>query len=318
MNCNRSHISILGIFVADAAFRASRPPQIGETLIGLGFNLGPGGKGSNQAVAAARLGADVSFISRLGDDAFAQLAIDLWDNEGIQALVERDGSSFTGAAYIYVDDKTGDNAIIVVPGAASDVGERDVERHRRVIEESSIFMTQLETPVSAARRGLEIARTAGVTTILNPAPAAPVDSSLLALCDYLIPNESEASLLTGRDVETPGDAVLAAASLQERGASTVIVTLGENGAMYCEGNVQVHVPSVRAGQVTETTGAGDCFCGAFAWALDAGYEPLEATRYACAAAAISVTRPGTAPSMPTSEEVATLYGNEASGGSRQL
>ncbi len=314
MNGKNSHISILGIFVADAAFRASRPPRMGETLIGLGFNLGPGGKGSNQAVAAARLGASVSFISRLGDDAFARLAIDLWDNEGIQALVEHDSNSFTGAAYIYVDDQTGDNAIIVVPGAASDVSEQDVERHRNSIEGSSIFMTQLETPVSAARRGLRIAREAGVTTILNPAPAAPVDSQLLALCDYLIPNESEASLLTGMDVVSPQDAGVAATSLQERGAGTVIITLGENGAMYCDGKVQVHVPPVRAGQVIETTGAGDCFCGAFAWALDAGVEPLEATRYACAAAAISVTRPGTAPSMPTRKEIAALRSNPVSNG----
>ncbi|MCY4542422.1 MAG: ribokinase [Rhodobacteraceae bacterium] len=307
MSSRSSQLTILGAFVADAAFRATRPPLMGETLIGLGFNLGPGGKGSNQAVAAARLGANVSFISRLGDDAFANLAQDLWRQEGIEALVARDEGSFTGAAYIYIDAETGDNAIIVVPGAAMEVAVADIDRHRQAIERSSIFMTQLETPLEASRHGLAVARKAGVTTILNPAPAAPLDSELLSLCDYLVPNEGEAGMLTGMEVVTLDDAAAAASKLRERGAETVIITLGEKGAFYCGDSDRMHIPAVSAGEVSETTGAGDCFCGAFAWALDAGFSPDKATRYASCAAAISVTRPGTAPSMPTAAEVTALF-----------
>ena len=274
--------------------------------MGSGFALGPGGKGSNQSVAAARLGSRVSFISRLGDDAFARMARDMWDKESIEPLVAFDPNSFTGAAYIFVDDSTGDNAIIVVPGAARDVGADDLNRNRQAIENASVFLTQLETPVEASIRGLEIANEAKVVTILNPAPAATFPDEALKLCDYLTPNESEAAHLVGRPVETVTDAEVAAMELRDRGANTIIVTLGKNGAFFYDGETSQLVPSFDAGPVVETTGAGDCFNGAFAHAIANGVEPLEATRFACAAASLSVTRPGTAPSMPTASEVAQL------------
>lgn len=307
MGEHRGHVAILGIFVADTAYRADRQPNMGETILGKGFALGPGGKGSNQAVAVARLGSPVSFISRVGDDAFAKMAREMWVAEGVNPLVESDPNSFTGAAYIFIDDKSGDNAIIVVPGAARDIGPEDLERNRTNIENASIFMTQLETQVKAAKRGLEIARNAGVTTILNPAPAADLDSSLLEMCDYLVPNESEAELLTGMEVCDPETAKNAAAELKKRGAKSVIVTLGDNGALLDDGLNAIHVPAFSAGDVIETTGAGDCFCGAFAHALNQGFSALESTKFACAAASISVTRPGTAPSMPSQDEAERLY-----------
>ncbi len=307
MSEHRGHVAILGIFVADTAYRADRQPRMGETILGKGFALGPGGKGSNQAVAVARLGSPVSFISRVGDDAFAKMAREMWVSEGVNPLVESDPNSFTGAAYIFIDDKSGDNAIIVVPGAARDIGPEDLERNRTNIENATIFMTQLETQVEAARRGLEIARNAGVTTILNPAPAADLDSSILEMCDYLVPNESEAEFLTGMEVCDPETAKDAAAELKKRGAKSVIITLGDNGALLDDGLDAVHVPAFSAGDVIETTGAGDCFCGAFAHALNQGFSAFESTKFACAAASISVTRPGTAPSMPSHDEVERLY-----------
>ncbi len=305
---SQKRIVILGIFVADTAYRAKRQPKMGETLLGRDFNLGPGGKGSNQAVAAARLGSAVSFISRLGDDEFANMARRMWKAEAIEPLVISDAASFTGAAYIFVDDTTGDNAIIVVPGAASNVAPTDLDRNRHRIEEAAIFMTQLETPVEAAKRGLEIAKSADVTTVLNPAPAAPLDRELLELCDYLTPNESEASILTGFPIRSIPEARSAAEELRDRGANSVIITLGKHGAYFHNGSQSVHVEAYDAGKVVETTGAGDSFNGAFVHGLLQGLSPVESTRFACVAASISVTRPGTAPSMPTSFEVEQIYG----------
>ena len=299
-------IAILGIFVADAAFVASRQPKMGETIKGSGFALGPGGKGSNQAVAAARLGSNVRFVSRLGDDEFAKMALSMWEAEGIDARAKLDPESFTGAAYIFIDETTRNNAIIVVPGAAGIISPEDINDNRSAIVDAGIFMTQLETSIETSIAGLEVARAAGVTTVLNPAPAAELDDRVYGLCDYLTPNESEAALLTGRSVESPDDARLAAAELRRRGAGTAIITLGEKGAWFDNGSESLHVPPFNAGPVVETTGAGDAFCGALVHALSNGDPPVAATRYACAAASISVTRAGTAPSMPTAAEVAAL------------
>ncbi len=299
----RKQIVVLGIFVADAAFRADRMPKMGETLIGLDFKLGPGGKGSNQAVAAARLGAPVSFISKLGEDEFAKLAFSTWEKEGITPLVLQDGDSFTGAAFIYVDNKLGDNAIIVVPGAAQTITPDNIEAYRDEITNCSIFMTQIENPLDASIRGLEIAKEAGVTTIFNPAPAIQLPKGVLELCDYVTPNEGEAEVLTGKEVNDVEDAMEASEILRSMGGDKIIITLGEKGAYYNDGTISQHIPAQNIGKVVETTGAGDSFCGALAYALLNDMDPIAATRFSCTAAAISVTRPGTAPAMPTLEEV---------------
>ncbi len=300
-------VAILGIFVADLAFRASRPPAMGETILGSGFKLGPGGKGSNQAVAAARAGARVSLLSRIGKDPFGEIALGLWRAENIDvANVEATGDQPTGAAYIFVDEATGENAIIVVPGAAGMIGAQDVERCAPAIQASRVFVTQLEQPIEAARRGLEIAREKGVVTILNPAPATRLEREIFAVCDYITPNESEASILTGIPVSDPDSARKAGSALLERGCGSAIITLGELGALYHTQRQSVLVPAFRAGSVFETTGAGDAFNGGMAAALASGQEPLEAIRFGCATAGISVTRAGTAPSMPTLLEIRAL------------
>ena len=301
-----NRIVILGVFVADTAYRAKRQPKMGETILGESFALGPGGKGSNQAVAAAKAGGDVHFITRLGDDPFAQMARDTWRAAGVQPAVTVDGDSYTGAAYIFIDDATGDNAIIISPGAAGRISVADVESHADLIRDADVFVTQLEQPMAAAQRALEIAREGGTKTILNPAPAADLSDEILALCDYVTPNESEAEGITGVPVSTPEDAARAADALMARGVGAAIITLGAQGVFYKDRDTALHVPAIRAGDVVETTGAGDAFNGGFAVALAEGMGPEAALRFGCATAGISVTRLGTAPSMPDRAEIDAL------------
>lgn len=301
-------VVILGIYVTDLAFRAERMPVIGETIAGSSFAMGPGGKGSNQAVAAARSGADVVFCTRLGDDAFGAIARETWQAEGITARATVVDGMATGAAHIFVDAATGSNAIIVAAGAAGTLGPADAEAIEADIAAAQVFVTQLEQPVAAARRGLELARKHGVTTVLNPAPALPLPDDIFTLCDYITPNETEAAALTGIEIASPDDARRAAEVLLAKGVRTVIVTLGEAGALLHSRAQSELVPAYRCGPVIETAGAGDGFTGGFAAALARGENPLAAVRFGCALAGISVTRPGTAPSMPRLSEVNALIG----------
>ncbi len=301
-------VTVLGVFVADTAYRAARQPRMGETLMGESFPLGPGGKGSNQAVASAKLGVETAFISRLGEDAFAEMALGAWKTAGVRPLITRSPESYTGAAYIFVDAESGDNAILVCPGAADLISEADVETAADEIRSSSVFVTQLEQPIPAARRALEIARDAGVITVFNPAPAAEIDDELFALCDYVTPNETEAEILTGHPVTTLTQAEEAAEARIARGAGAAVITLGEKGALLHGRGFSELVPSFEVGPVVETTGAGDAFNGGFAAALARGMAPADAVRFGCATAGISVTRPGTAPAMPTLAEVEAVLG----------
>lgn len=298
-------IVILGVFVADATFRASRMPKTGETILGESFALGPGGKGSNQAVAAGRLGADVSIITRIGDDEFGKMALRTWEDAHVTPAVSQDKDTYTGAACIFVNSASGDNAIIISPGAAAQIDADIILQHQALIAASDVFMTQLEQPVEAAYAGLKLAREHNSITILNPAPAASLPAEIFALCDYITPNESEAEALTGVAVDTPEDAGRAAAILVEKGVGTPIITMGGQGA-YLYGHGMV--PVFDAGSVVETTGAGDAFNGALATALAEGLTPLEAVRFGCATAAISVTRAGAASSMPSRTDVDRLLG----------
>lgn len=305
-------IVILGVFVADTAYRADRQPKMGETILGQSFALGPGGKGSNQAVAAAMAGGDVRFISRLGRDPFADMARATWERAGVIPEITEDTDSYTGAAYIFIEHATGNNAIIISPGAAGRISVEDVEARADLIGSASVFVTQLEQPVAAAHRALEIARAGGAKTILNPAPAATIPPDMLALCDFVTPNESEAEGITGVEVSTTADAERAAGLLLDMGVGAAIVTLGEKGALFRDRARSVLVPPFAAGPVVETTGAGDAFNGGFATAIAEGVDPVEAVRFGCATAAISVTRAGTAPSMPARAEIDALL----SGGQR--
>lgn len=299
-------IVILGIFVADTVYRADRLPRMGETLMGQGFFLGPGGKGSNQAVAAARAGGRVDFVTRLGADAFAAIARDIWGKAGVQAVVREDPDSYTGAAFIFLQQGTGQNAIIVSPGAAGRITAADVEAEGARFRSARLVMTQLEQPVEAARRALDLGRAGGAITVLNPAPAAPLPDGMLALCDWVTPNESEAEALTGIPVTGTESAAAAAGRLLEMGARAAVVTLGSQGALYRDSAQTLHVPPMAAGPVVDTTGAGDAFNGGLAVALAEGRGVADALRMATATAALKITRLGTAAAMPTRAEIDAL------------
>jgi len=300
------YIVVMGSYVADVAFRTEKLPAWGETYMGTEFNLGPGGKGSNQAVAAARAGAKVSFISKLGNDPFGDLARKTYREEGIDTTYLLETASSTGAAAIIIDAQRGENAIIVVPGACFELTAEDVEQARPLIEQASIFVTQLELALPTVEFGLKMAHSLGVPTILNPAPACKLPDSIYPYCDYVTPNETEAELLTGVRVASLADAESAADVLLAHGARNVVVTLGAKGALVKNATTTEHVPACDAGAVVETTGAGDAFCGGFAVALSEKRNIVEATRFGCAVAGISVTRRGTAPSMPFRREVDDL------------
>jgi ribokinase len=308
---DRDLVSVMGIFVADLAFLTPRLPVWGETVLGSRFRTGPGGKGSNQSVAAARLGGKVAFISKLGRDTFGNMAREVYRTEGIDAsFVYESEADATGGAAIIVDE-AGENAIIVVAGAAEKLSVAEVTRAEPLIGRSAIFMTQLELPQPIVKHGLELARGLRTPTILNPAPAAPLSDELLSLADFLTPNETEAETLTGRKIASHEDAKTAADLLLDRGAGTVVLTLGARGALIRNREISQHVPAVDAGAVVDTTGAGDAFNGGFAVALAEGRAPVEAVRFACAVAGLSVTRPGTAPSMPKRAEVDALMAAKA-------
>ena len=296
-------VVILGVFVADTAYRGSRMPKMGETILGNSFVLGPGGKGSNQAVAAGKLGADVTIITRLADDDFGKMAMETWESANVKGAVKYSTNSYTGAAFIFIDDKTGDNAIIIAPGAASEISLKDIHENSEIISTTDVFLTQLEQPISAAKEGLQVAKANGKITILNPAPAAKLPKEVFGLCDFITPNETETEALTGLPVRNEKEAETAAKFLNELGVRTPIITMGEQGAFLHEHGL---IPAFDVGEVVETTGAGDAFNGGFAVALSEGKSALEAVKFGCATASISVTRPGTAPSMPARDEVEKL------------
>jgi ribokinase len=248
----------------------------------------------------------VTFISRLGQDSFGDIAMTTWQKEGITTRVARSVDAPTGAAFIYVNDTNGENAIIVVPGAAGLISVADVEAASDSISNARVFVTQLEQPADAALRALQIAKSAGVATIFNPAPAAPFDAAIYPLVDYITPNESEASSMVGFPVVTVDDARKAGDALLAKGVGTALITLGEKGALFHDRAQSVLVPAFNAGTVIETAGAGDAFNGGFAAALARGMDPLAAARFGCAVAGISVTRAGTAPAMPSLDEVEAL------------
>jgi ribokinase len=302
----KSGVVILGIFVADTAYLAKRMPVIGETIIGSGFSVGPGGKGSNQAVAAARAGGKVTFISKIGRDTFGDMALKTFADAGVVPKVMQMDDVATGAAFIFVNDSTGDNAIIVYPGAAGTISVADVDAAQDTIENSAVFVTQLEQPVAAARRALEIAHGAGVTTVFNPAPAEVFPDAFYPLCDYIVPNETEAAAIVGFALDTLDDARRAGDILLARGVKAALITLGGRGVLYHDATQSVHVPAISAGPVIDTTGAGDAFVGGFSAALSKGMKPVDAVRFGCATAGIAVTRRGTAPAMPRLEEIEKL------------
>ncbi|MDP5323845.1 MAG: ribokinase [Paracoccaceae bacterium] len=298
-----SKVVFLGIFVADGAYIAPRMPNMGETVLGSGFFLGPGGKGSNQAVACAKTGVETSFISRLGKDDFANLAFGVWQDAGVIPLVVQDSQSYTGSAFIFIQEGTGQNAVLVSPGAASLISADDMDDQTSAITNAKVFVSNFEVPMHATQRALTLARQSRVTTLLNPAPAVQFPEGLLALCDYVTPNESEAEALTGLRVTSVPQATLAAQKLVEMGAGAALITLGAQGVVYCDRGKTLFVPAIAASKVQDTTGAGDAFNGGFASALARGLGDHDALIFGSATAGISVTRMGTAASMPSLAEI---------------
>lgn len=300
---DQRHIVVMGSYVADLAFRTEKLPAWGETYMGTSFKLGPGGKGSNQAVAAARAGAKVSFISKLAHDAFGDLARKTYREEGIDTTHLFETETPTGAAAIIIDALKGENAIIVVPGACFELTPQEVEQAREKIAGAAVFVTQLELSLPTVEFGLKLAHSLGVPTILNPAPCCKLPDSIYQYCDYMTPNETEVEMLTGIRVASLKDADRAADALLARGVRNAVITLGAQGALVKSATRRQHVPAFDAGAVVETTGAGDAFNGGFAVALSENKDIVEAASFGCAVAGISVTRPGTAPSMPYREEL---------------
>lgn len=286
----------------DLVTRASRLPRAGETLIGQTFSTVPGGKGANQAVASARLGADVSMIGCVGTDAYGTQLRDALRVEGIdcQAVSSVEGSS--GVALIVVDDSS-QNAIVIVAGSNGELTPASLQAFDAVLQAADVIVCQLEVPMATVGCALERGRELGKTVILNPAPAsAPLPAEWYASIDYLIPNESEASALTGVTVDSLDSAKVAALQLIQAGAGKVIITLGAQGALFTDGQVFEHLvaPKVKA---VDTTAAGDTFVGGFAAALANGKSEAEAIRFGQVAAALSVTRAGAQPSIPTLHDV---------------
>ena len=296
-------IVVVGSFNADLTSYLARMPKPGETVHGDRFVTGAGGKGSNQAVAAARLGAEVTFIGRVGADVFAELAYEIWDAEGVNRdFVSRDDEYATGVAPILVDS-SGENMIVVVLGANTRLTAADIDAARARIAAADVLVTQLEVNLDMVGYALETAKQLGVTTILNPAPAAAIPQTLIDLADYLTPNETELETLSA----SAGDFAAAARSLLTRPDQTAVVTLGAQGAQIVSNAESLTIPTYAV-DVVDTTGAGDAFNAGLAVGLAEGKPLAQAVRFANATAALCVTKPGTARSTPYREAVDALIG----------
>ncbi len=296
-------IVVVGSFNADLVSYMKRMPRPGETVPGERFATGAGGKGSNQAVAAARLGADVTFIGRVGNDVFANLAYEIWDAEGVNRdFVTRDNEVATGVAPILVDSG-GENMIVVVLGANLGLRESDIDAARAKIAAADMLVVQREINLDIVPYALRTAKEYGVATILNPAPADGTSPESIQLADYLTPNEIELETLNGGPFD---DVASAARGLLTRGDQTAVVTLGAEGARIVRPQDSVMVPTFAV-DALDTTGAGDTFNAALAVALAEGKALSDAVRFANAAAALCVTKPGAADSAPVRAEVDALY-----------
>jgi ribokinase len=301
----RRSIVVVGSSNTDMMVRLPRIPRPGETLLGGEFLTAAGGKGANQAVAAARAGGGVRFVARLGRDAFGDQALAGFRREGIDTrCVFRDASAPSGIALIFVGGD-GENSIAVASGANARLTPRDVRKAELLICSAAVLVAQLESPLAAVQAAAEIAASAVVPFILNPAPARPLPDALLRLVSVLTPNETEAEALTGIKVSDSAGAARACERLRARGVGTVILTLGRRGAFLADAQGQRLIPGFRV-KAVDTTAAGDVFNGALAVALAEGKTAADGVRFAHAAAALSVTRLGAQPSAPTRRQIAAM------------
>lgn len=298
----RPQVLVIGSSNTDLSINVERIPRSGETILGGEFFSTAGGKGANQAVAAARAGGAVTFIARVGQDVFGEKALAGFVEVGINArYVVRDPTKASGTALIFVG-KNGDNCIAVSSGANGELSPADVHNARNAFRHARIVLLQLETPLKTVEAATKLAKFAGVPVILNPAPAQPLSSRLLRNVCLLTPNETETELLTGVRVINEATAAKAADKLRARGVQNVIITLGARGAFVAGKNVSCLIPGYKV-KAVDTTGAGDAFNGTLAVTLAEGKSLLDAVRFACAAAAVSVTRFGAQVSLPVREEI---------------
>ncbi|PPF73419.1 ribokinase [Pseudoclavibacter sp. Z016] len=302
---NRSGVLVVGSVSADLTAFSARPPEPGETLRGDSFSLALGGKGANQAVAAARAGASTSFIACVGDDTFGTMVTRELVDAGVGVDRLRTVSGETGIAHIRVD-ASGENSIVIVPGANDALDEATVVQGiRDSAATSSVLLTQLETPARLTASILRTARDAGITTILDPAPAAPLDEEVWRLVDLVTPNETEARMLTGIVVDSEASAVEAGRWFLDRGVGAVLVTRGGDGTTLVTPERAETFPVIEVDAV-DTTAAGDAFAGALGAALAGGGSLEAAIRFGAAAGALAVSKRGASPSIPTAAEIEEL------------
>lgn len=298
----KNKVVVIGSYNTDMTIKTKKIPAPGETVIGGFFSTGGGGKGANQAIAAARLGADVSFIARVGNDLFGQEAIQRLNDENIDTrFIFRDAELPTGVAFIVVDDKA-ENSIVVASGANAALSVEDIESVKTELLSADILLVQLESPVKTIKAAIEKAKENGATVILNPAPAQKLDHDLLANIDIITPNIVEAEMLTGIKVTNQESLQMIVNKFFEFGVKNVLITLGSKGYFAGFSNAMEHIPSFKVTSV-DTTGAGDVFSGSLAAFLAEGISLEHSSRMANAAASISVTRLGAQNSAPRRSEV---------------
>lgn len=287
--------------------KVDRLPRSGETLLGTGYRVDYGGKGSNQAVGCARLGARIRFVAKIGKDSFGEMALRLYRDEGIDTTwVQQTGVAPTGVGFITVEGSSGHNCIVLDPGANELLTAEDVAACRAGLESSAIVLTQLEIPVEAAEAALALGRAGGAITILNPAPVRPLPSSVLALVDVLTPNETEAKVLAGESPDATIEPAAVARRLIHKGVKQVVMTLGEKGAVIVTPSCVCHIPAVSV-RALDTTGAGDAFNAGLAMALAAGATLEEGVQFAAVTGGMAVIREGVIPSLPHRDEVLAFH-----------
>lgn len=308
----RKKVVVFGSYVTDLSAKCTRFPAAGETVKGSTFQTGPGGKGSNQAVAAHRAGADVTMITKVGNDTFGNEVKKFYRENGMPLDgIITDEEHPSGAALIMVHAENMQNEIVVIPGACEHITAEDIETIKPILDQADIVLTQLETNLDATLKVLRYSKARGCMTVLNPAPAVPLTDEMFSLVDVITPNETEASLLTGVAVgEKIEDARRAAQALRQRGVEKVIITLGERGSYALDDAGEFVSPSLHLGQVVDTTGAGDAYNGGLVAAFSFGFDFHEAIRYATVVSGLSVTKPGTAPAMPEYDEIQKYFRKE--------
>ena len=297
-------ICIFGVFVADLCFFANKIPVKGETILGNNYIVGPGGKGSNQAIAAARLNGEVNFITKVGKDSHADMAFSLYKEAGVNVdYIIQDPSLSTGVAGIMIDEN-GNNAINVFSGAAAHLKNEDIDKNLELIKKSKIFLTQMETPDSTTIYAIKKAKENDCLTILNPAPARKINKDDFKLLDFFTPNETEAEFYLNKKIDTEQDIKNAAADFLNMGVKNIIITLGEKGSYFANENEEYLINAFELkNEVVDTTGAGDAFNGALAVALAKDFTYKDAILFANKVAGISTTRLGAAVSMPLLKKV---------------